>query len=90
MAFCRFKRRRIQKYGFPRTWSQSPGSEHPYDGRDDIDEEIDRNGTVMSYIKLVDSIDPGFTLLDQQALKDIHYGETGHQSTPVADNPPAE
>ena len=32
------------------------GLEHPHDGRDnDIDEEIDKNGTVMSYISVVDN-----------------------------------
>ncbi|QNI94698.1 clostripain family protein [Synechococcus sp. A15-127] len=63
------------------------GLEHPHEGRDnDIDEEIDINGTVMSYIGAMSSDgDPGFTLLDQQALKEIHYGETGHRSTPVAE-----
>ena len=77
MAFCRFKRGAFKNTAFHEL-GHALGLEHPHDGRDnDIDEEIDRNGTVMSYIKLVDSdVDPGFTLLDQQALKDIHYGET--------------
>ena len=47
------------------------GLEHPHDSSDgDVDDVIDTNGTVMSYVDAPDSDgDPGFTDLDVQALQ---------------------
>ena len=59
------------------------GLEHPHDSSDgDVDDVIDTNGTVMSYVKEPDSDgDPGFTDLDVQALQFVYGSETG-LSTP--------
>ena len=61
------------------------GLEHPHDADDgDVDTEIDTNDTVMSYNQVVDEDgDPGFTLLDVEALASIHGGEAGLTSTPA-------
>ena len=59
------------------------GLEHPHDSSDgDVDDVIDTNGTVMSYVDAPDSDgDPGFTDLDVQALQFVYGSETG-LSTP--------
>jgi len=55
------------------------GLEHPHDSSDgDVDDVIDTNGTVMSYVKEPDSDgDPGFTDLDVKALQFVYGSETG-------------
>ena len=66
------------------------GLEHPHDSSDgDMDEVIDSNGTVMSYVNAQDlDGDPGFTDLDIKALQFVYGSETGVSTpSPLLDVP---